>query len=91
MTFPVVKKLLERVQAETVPFAVEGDVQWGVNRTREGWFVWLINNKGSTKFAKEPETIDGAFDQVVRVTDRRTGKVSEVAVPAAGYAYLEVR
>ena len=91
MTFPVVKKLLERVQAETMPFAVEGDVQWGVNRTRDGWFVWLVNNKGSTKFAKEPETVDHAFDQVVRVTDRRTGKVSEVAVPAAGYAYLEVR
>ena len=90
VTFPVVKKLLAKVQDETIPFKVEGDVQWGVNQTKKGWFLWFINNKGSTKFAKEPETIDHSFDQKVRVTDRRTGKVHEVAVAAADYAYLEL-
>jgi len=46
------------VQAETIPVKVEGDVQWGVNKTANGCLVWLINNKGIIKFIGEPQELD---------------------------------
>lgn len=97
ITFPLQRELLRRCQRETMPVTVQGDVQWGVNkveaegRGREGgWLVWLLNNKGVRKFAFEEEEIDHAFDAVVKVTSRETGKSFEVKVPAGGYATVRV-
>ncbi len=63
----IVGYLLRRVQAEMLPVRVKGDIQWGLNRAKDGaWVLWLINNKGVTKFSFEPEEFDPA----------RTAKVS---------------
>ena len=56
--FPIVHQLLKRVQKDVMPIAVEGDIQWGLNKTAKGWMLWLINNAGVTKFAFEPEDLD---------------------------------
>ena len=94
-TFPVVQDLIRRLQDELLPVKVEGDVQWGVNkveakgRGREGgWFVWMMNNKGVTKYACEEEVVDHAFDTEVKVTDKATGRIYTARVPAGGWAYV---
>lgn len=65
--FPIVEKLLARVQDETMPVAVRGDIQWGLNKTKDGWLLWLINNNGIAKFAGEPEALDPAKTSTVTV------------------------
>ena len=66
-TFPIVHYLLKRVQSETMPIDVAGDIQWGLNRTKDGWMLWLINNNGIKKFAREPEELDLSKTSVVTV------------------------
>ena len=74
-TFPIIHALLRRVQDETMPIAVDGDIQWGLNKVKrkkekgksDGWLLWLINNKGVKKFALEPEEIDLAQTATVTV------------------------
>ena len=86
--FSLVRRLLASAQAETMPVSVEGDVQWGVNRTSDGWLVWLVNNRGTRHFSCEPETFDPSCAANVTVavkamkeaiaSDLRTGE--EIAV-----------
>lgn len=87
-TFAFMHALLKRAQDETMPVRVEGDVQWGVNRTKAGWLVWLINNKGVRKFQGEWEELDRKFDAKVRITLKSSGKTVEKTVPAGGYDFL---
>ena len=63
--------LFGRIQDETLPVRVEGDVQFGVNRTKNGYLVWFINNKGVTHFMGEKATIDPNAVARVRVTLKR--------------------
>ena len=86
LRFPIVGKVLETLQDELMPVAVDGDVQWGVNRTRAGWLVWLINNKGVAKFAGEPESLDPGATAEVRVTLRTTGETRTVSVGPGDWA-----
>lgn len=86
----VIRDIYRSVQDDLVPVKVEGDIQWGVNKTKAGWLVWLINNKGVTHFAGENEIIDHAFDAKVKVTDKATGKVYETTVTAGGWNYVEI-
>lgn len=89
LTFELMKLVFERLQGETLPVHVAGDVQWGVNRTKRGWLVWLYNNKGVTHFFGEPEefdfsktasvTISAKGFKPVAVRDAETGK----AIPGA--------
>jgi len=82
-TFPIVHHLLQRVQRDTMPIAVKGDIQWGLNRTKTGWMLWLINNNGITKFAFEPEDIDLSKTSTVTVDlkDLKGAKVCDVTDP----------
>lgn len=89
--FPVYQQVLREVQRDFMPVTVEGDIQWGVNKREKGWFVWLINNKGVTKFHGTDEEIDHAFDAKVKITDKASGKVIETLVTAGGYKYIEIR
>lgn len=50
--------------------AVEGNIQWGLNKTVKGWMLWLMNNKGVTKFLEEPEDLDPKAAAHVKVTYR---------------------
>ena len=100
VTYPVQRELLRKVQRETLPVTVEGDIQWGVNIVEgkreegrgkgEGWLVWMLNNKGVKKFAYEEDDIDHAFDAKVKVVNKKTGKTVEVVVPAGGYGWTRI-
>ena len=51
--------------------AVKGDIQYGLNKTQNGWLVYLFNNKGITKFADKPATFDQS--KTANVTINLTG------------------
>ena len=88
--FPLIRHLLRTVQDDLMPVSVEGDIQWGVNRTRNGWLVWLINNKGVTNWALEEQVIDPKAASAVKVTDKATGRVYERTIEPGGYGWIEV-
>ena len=67
LRFPSVERLLEGLQRDLCPFAVEGDCQYGANRTKDGWWLWVFNNKGVRKFADTFETIDHSRDSEIVV------------------------
>ena len=90
-TFELIRRLLLRVQDETLPVAVEGDVQGGVNRTKEGWLVWLFNNDGVTKFSLEDEQFDQSKASKVRVRQLSTGETREAVVPPGGIRFVRFR
>lgn len=83
-TFEFIKYLLERVQDETFPVKAAVPVQYGINKTKNGWLLWLINNKGVYKFVNKeavvkPEeriTVPVALKKLagMKVTDALTGK-----------------
>ena len=67
LKFPTVERTLEGLQRDLFPFAVEGDCQFGANKTEKGWWLWVFNNKGVRKFADTFETIDHSCDAEVSV------------------------
>ena len=67
LKFPTVERMLEGLQRDLFPFAVEGDCQYGANRTKDGWWLWVFNNKGVRKFADTFETIDRSRDSEISV------------------------
>ena len=93
-TFDIIRTLLARVQRETMPVSVDGDVQWGVNKVEKlkggkverSWLVWLFNNKGVTKFIGEPEELDTA--KTARVTVRCGKETKTVEVPPGGIRFV---
>lgn len=67
------------------PFKVEGDVQFGFNRTGYGYLVYLINNAGVKKYGDTLEQIaPGGSDVVITAKDGSTHKVT------VGYGSLKV-
>jgi len=96
--FPEIKKLLLRVQDETMPCLVEGDCQWGVNKVKaegqgqERWFFWAFNNKGVKKFVGEPEDLDPKATAHVKVAFKPEagGENFSFDLPAGGIFYREV-
>ena len=77
-----------------MPVDVEGNIQWGVNKTKDGWLVWLMNADGVEKFRGERQKIDISKTSKVRVrmkdgqdrmtvVDAKTG----IAVPVSGGAF----
>ena len=87
-TFELIRYFLTRAHDESMPFKVEGDIQYGINKTSKGWLLWLINNKGVKKFAFEPQKLDPKAAAVVRVGLKKmagakvTDAVSGKPVPA---------
>jgi hypothetical protein len=74
--FPKVEAVLEGLQKELFPFEVSGDCQYGANKTADGWWLWVFNNKGVIKFADEFERIDRSKDAAITVKCRR-GKAEQ--------------
>jgi hypothetical protein len=66
MAFP--DALLHSLASQYIPFRVEGDVQTLINRTKDGWALMVVNNKGITK---EPHV-----DQAPVITSSATQQVS---------------
>ena len=59
--------LFRRLQEELFPVCVTGDCQYGINRTKTGWWLWALNNKGVSKFIDTFETVDAAQSSRVHV------------------------
>ncbi len=101
------KYFIERFSRETLPLAVTGDIQYGLNRTANGYWIYLFNNKGLYKFTDTPQTVDAAQDATVQIDfknlkisairDLRTGEPLERAdkfelkVPAGDFRILELQ
>ena len=85
------RTLLLKIQDETMPVRVAGDVQWLVNRTSKGWLVALVNNKGVVKFVDEPEEFDLSKTANVTVTLKATGETRTVSVKPGDFALLEFK
>lgn len=85
------RDLLRTVQDETMPVSVAGDVQWGVNRTKGGWLVYLINNRGVIKFVDEPEDLDATRTVHVTVTEKATGRTFVRDIAPGDFALVSIR
>jgi hypothetical protein len=82
--FKYVKDLMDCITPGLLPVKVEGDIQYGVNKVAGGWWLYLFNNKGVTKFADSAATFDprkratvsGRSDKLgpCRVTDLVSGE-----------------
>ena len=104
--YDLIAYLLDRVQRETMPLSVEGDIQWGVNRTSKGYLAYFFNNRGVTHYADEEPTVDPSA--VAQVKVRMNASVSSardavsgapiglagdgfsVTVPPGGYRLVEL-
>ena len=85
---PEIERLVDEAVLPTLPFTVKGAVQFGFNRTADGWLVYLINNGGVVKFGDRAEEIaPGGADVTVELGGRGgfevrellTGRVFEVS------------
>ncbi len=61
---------LKRFQDELYPVKVTGDCQYGINRTPSGWWLWVLNNRGVSKFIDTFEKVDESCASRVRVDFR---------------------
>ena len=64
---PQVASALASLQAEFFPFKVRGDCLYGANRTKDGWWLWVFNNRGVTKFDDKAALVGRARDAEVSV------------------------
>ena len=90
MKFPKIEAIFEGLQKEYFPFKVEGDCLYGASRTADGWWLWVFNNKGVTKFTDAPHTVDHSFDADITVSSTKGGitavkeLLTDKAVPVSG-------
>jgi len=56
--FPFIEYFLSQFTQETLPVEIKGDIQYGMNKLDDGWIVYLINNKGVTKFVNKAQSLD---------------------------------
>ncbi|MBR4653009.1 MAG: hypothetical protein IKO72_06575 [Kiritimatiellae bacterium] len=75
-SFPKVAKVFDGLQADYFPFKVTGYCLYGANRNEKGWWLWIFNNKGVTKFARDPHVVDHAFDAKIEVSSAKARIVS---------------
>jgi hypothetical protein len=71
-----VQRIITGLADRYLPVRVSGEVQFLVNRTRHGWIVGLINNRGVTKENMTPVQVDPSKKQTVRVC-LHEGQVTE--------------
>jgi len=81
---PLVEMLMRQIINEALPIDVRGDIEYGLNKVADGWWVYLINNKGVTKYATTPEEVSSAEMANVTVNMRalQVAGVSELRVNA---------
>lgn len=66
--FPFVDYFLRNIVDEVLPLAVKGDIEYGLNRLPNGWLIYLINNKGVTKFTNREQALDRSKTARVEVS-----------------------
>ena len=67
---------LKRFQDELYPVRVTGDCQYGINKTPSGWWLWILNNRGVSKFIDTFEKVDESCASKVRVDFSRVKATS---------------
>ena len=82
MRFPEIEVIFEGLQNDYFPFKVEGDCLYGANRTADGWWLWVFNNKGVTKFTDAPHTVNHSSDADIMVQLTQSGRFVETSLPA---------
>jgi len=55
---PFISFLLKHIVEEPLPLKVKGDIEYGLNKLKDGWLVYLINNKGVVKYTKSPQRLN---------------------------------
>ena len=68
--FPFVEYFLKNIVSEVLPLEVKGDIEYGLNKLPDGWLLYLINNKGITKFTNKEQTLDMSKTAKVEVSLR---------------------
>jgi len=78
--FPLVTALLDNIVKEVLPLEVKGDIEYGLNKLKDGWLLYLINNKGVTKFTNKPQTVDMSKTANVKIflKNIKSSKISEL-------------
>jgi len=70
--------LMAYLTAGLIPFRVDGDVEYVVNRTDDAWLLTVLNNRGIYKLPTEPAIVDQRQRQRVRVhVDHAVGRVTD--------------
>ena len=79
-SFPFVDYFLGNFVKEVLPLEVKGDIQYGLSKLSDGWLLYLINNKGVTKFTNKEQVLDIAKTAKVEVSlkDIRISKITEL-------------
>jgi hypothetical protein len=77
---PFVSFLLDKITKEVIPFRVKGDIEYGINKLKDGWLLYLINNKGITKYPKTAQKTDESKTAKVKVLLKniKTKKLTEL-------------
>ncbi len=57
MRFPDIEWLLNELEKEFLPVKVSGEIQYGINKVKDGILVYLINNSGVVKFPDKVQQI----------------------------------
>ena len=66
--FPFVEYFLKDIVGEVLPLEVKGDIEYGMNKLDDGWLLYLINNKGVTKFTNKEQALDPSKTAKVEVS-----------------------
>lgn len=56
--FAFAEYFLKKIVKETLPLTIEGDIEYGLNKLKDGYWLYLINNKGVSKFVDVAQKID---------------------------------
>jgi hypothetical protein len=82
---PFAAHLLAHVFADATPVKVEGDVEYLINRTTNGWVVTLINNNGVFKPQQGLAQVDRLAHVLVKI-GLRNGKIESATDWVTGHA-----
>lgn len=76
VSFPETEYFIGALRDEFFPVKVSGDIQYGLNRTKSGWWLWFFNNRGVRKFADAFQEVDETKAARIRADVSRLGVTS---------------
>ncbi len=78
--YPLPAYFLRQIVKDVLPLEVKGDIEYGLNKLDDGWLLYLINNKGVTKFVDKIQSVDPSKTAKVEVNlkDLKVTAVTEL-------------
>lgn len=70
--------IFKELARKVLPFSVDGEVEYQINRDATGWVLTLVNNKGVTKDSHAPPVIDPTAKRSVHITYTGGGTVTAI-------------